>query len=158
MLDEDRQRIGRSLVTSKYRRFYIASLCLYVASMLLPSGAGLYMLMFGWIDAGAGISPGWFANVFMIFAFLLAAKGRDPRPWCWLPGCALFLMLGAPFVFPLSKDAMGLQITFLLWLASPILLLLGMWRYRRVHAHALRMDDKSNLLPGAARNTGHSQR
>ncbi len=126
-----RALIRESLKESQFRRFYVLSVGTYLCSMLAPDGSTLYMLAMGWIAATIGASAAWFANPLMIAAFIAIRKERDPWAWRWFAYCALGLMLSTFLTVEVEDLLPWLLPFFLMWVASAVILILGIRRYRR---------------------------
>lgn len=131
----DRSAIEAALVASSYRAWYRAALGAFVFSLLVPKATGLYMLALGFL--GAQYSLAWFANPFLIAAFILARPKRDPGSSRGLAYAALVLM----FVQPGDSIARFSPLPFWPWVLSALLLIIGMERYRA----AMRRANKSSL-------------
>ena len=120
-----------ALGASRYRVLYWASVALFVFSLLVPNYNGFYMLVFGWLALKYTLA--WIANPLLIVAFVVARPASDPGAWRWLAYSALALMLTLP---PWKLKGSEL-LPFLPWLASAILLVIGIERYRRAYRKAL---------------------
>lgn len=120
-----------ALIASKYRWWYWASVSAYLLTLLSPHGIGLYMVFTGWL--ALRYSWSWFANPLLILVFVLARPTREPGSWRWFAYSALALM----FVQPFDSIERLWPLPFLPWLASAVLLVVGIERYRAKYRQAL---------------------
>lgn len=120
------------LAQSRYKFWYGASVCAFILSLLIPNAVGLYMLALGWIALN-NVSPAWLANPLLIAALILARPNGEPGSWRWLAYFSLVFMLTTPK----ETIVMHSPFPFFLWLASVVLLIIGIQRYRSIYRRAL---------------------
>jgi CheY-like chemotaxis protein len=92
---------------------------------------GLIMLAFGWL--ALKFSLAWLANPLLILAFVVARPGGDPGSW----RCLGYSALAAMLTLPLWKFKGNELLPVLPWLASAVLLTIGIELYRRAYRKAL---------------------
>jgi hypothetical protein len=130
-----------ALASSRYRHWYGASIGVFILSLLVSNGTGLYMLIMGW--AALQYSLAWFANPLLISAFVLGRPAANPGSWRWLVYAALAMM----FIQPSGSFARFWPLPMFPWLASAVLLLIGTEiyraRYRQAFSNGIRTENSS---------------
>lgn len=126
-----RAAMQKALAGSRYSYWYWASIGAFVFSLLVPNGSGLYMLVTGW--AALQFSLAWFANPLLISAFVLGRPTGEPGSWRGLVYGALVMM----FIQPADSFAEFWPLPIFPWLASALLLLIGVEVYRAMYRQAL---------------------
>lgn len=137
--DASKKLTAEILAKSRYRLWYRASIFAFICSLLIPNAVGLYMLALGWIALN-NVSPAWLANPLLIAALILARPHGEPGSWRWLAYCSLVFMLTTPT----ETIVMHSPFPFCLWLASVVLLIIGMHRYRSIYRKTLAMHPSNN--------------
>lgn len=122
--------VTEALENSQYRYWYWASLGAFVSSLLFPKAKGLYMLALGWIVLQYSLA--WIANPLLILAYVLARPRSDPMSWR-LAYWALAMM----FTVPVGSFTKVSLFPFFPWVVSPVLLIIGIERYRFKYRQAL---------------------
>ena len=130
-LTEARVAAGAALAASRYRYLYWASVASYLCSLVVPNFSGLFMLAFGWMFLQQSLA--WVANPLLILAFVAGRPRGDPGAWRWLAYTAFAMMCTLP---PWKLTVAELR-AMLPWLASPVLLIVGIELYRRAYRKAL---------------------
>lgn len=121
----------QALSNSRYTYWYWASIGVFILSLLVSNGTGLYMLMMGW--AALKFSLAWIANPLLILGFVLSRPNGDPGSWRWLGYAALAMM----FVQPADSFARFWPLPIFPWLASAVLHLIGIERFRSKYRQAV---------------------
>jgi hypothetical protein len=121
----------QALSSSRYTYWYWASIGVFVLSLLVSNGTGLYMLIMGW--TALKYSLAWIANPLLILGFVLGRPNGDPGSWRWLVYAALAMM----FVQPADSFARFWPLPIFPWLVSAVLLLIGIERFRSKYRQAL---------------------
>ncbi|PQO94029.1 hypothetical protein C5614_22135 [Massilia phosphatilytica] len=120
-----------ALAASRYRYLYWASVASFVFSLVVANFSGLVMLAFGWMFLDHSVA--WIANPFLILAFSTGRPGGDPGAWRWPAWTALAMMC----TLPLWEFKASELPPVLAWLASAVLLVIGIELYRRAYRKAL---------------------
>ena len=132
---------GEAISRSKYIYWHRASIGLFLVSLIVSHCSGLYMLAFGWITLKYSLA--WFANPLLILAFVIVRPTGAPGARRWLVYGALTMM----FVQPFDTFSRYWPLPILPWLASPVILLIGIElyrnRYRRAYATLIGNNDVS---------------
>ena len=118
-----------ALLHSHFRKFYFASVGFYAISLMAPDGSGLVMLLAGPVANTAGVSAAWLANPLLLSAFLLIKSDNNPWRWRWLVYGAFAMTLTTPVHLLLDMPILNLFFCSL-WALSPLVLCIGMHRYR----------------------------
>jgi hypothetical protein len=128
-LARQRHDIAAAVRASHFKGFVAASAGLYVVSFMAPDGSGLALLGFGLLALVGRMSPAWLANPLFIVGVALVLRATDPWRYRWLIYGAVALALTAlPVVQLLPVPAASF---FALWMLSPVVLAIGLHRYKK---------------------------
>lgn len=103
------------------------------------------MLIMGW--AALKYSLAWIANPLLISGFVLSRPNGDPRAWRWLVYAALTMMV----VRSADSFARFWPLPIFPWLASAVILLIGIERFRSKYRQALSMALRMQTHTAVAR-------
>jgi hypothetical protein len=135
-----------ALASSRYSYWYWASIGVFVLSLLVSNGTGLYMLIMGW--AALQYSLAWFANPLLISAYVLGRPTSNPGSWRWLVYGALAMM----FIQPTGSFTRFWPLPIFPWLASAVLLLIGIELYRVKYRQALSKNVRTEDSRGSSKS------